>query len=220
MEITLEDIKLAQSGEGDKWVIGNEVLYQMCQKYPNHTDESEIIAKVWLIGRSYAAAVERRRQKDQDSLVRGDLFYEQCVAPALKEHELDNRMDTVKQYASIEEGAIVPILELHNYLLMKLEAITHDCKRSLASKYLHFHLPSLFFIYDRIAYSVLNKLLPHHKTSRKVQENYDVEYQPFFLKMLDLRDKIQREHQCVLGPRELDRLLRNLWYKYAKDEKR
>ena len=213
MKFTLEDVKRAQSDEDDKWKFGNDILYKLCHDQPKHNDDSVIIAKIWLIGRSYAAAVERRKRKNESSSPPGDRFYEQCVAPVLKDDQLDQKIDDLRQYISIED-AREPILELHNYLVTKLFEITHDHKRSLASKYLHFHLPSLFFIYDYNASWILNKLLPRHRTSRKVQENYDYEYQPFFLKMLDLRDKIHRDPKFgqILSPRELDRLLRNLWY--------
>jgi hypothetical protein len=64
---TLEDIKRAQSDEDDKWKFGNDILYQLCHDQPKHNDDSVIIAKIWLIGRSYAAAFERR--KDRKSVV-------------------------------------------------------------------------------------------------------------------------------------------------------
>ncbi len=216
MEITytLEDIKRAQSDKDDKWKFGNDRLYQLCHDQPKHEDDSIIIAKIWLIGRAYAAPVERRKRKGHASFIRGDPFYEQCVAPVLKESELDAKIDELSQYASIEEDAIVPILGLHQHLVVKLGEITHDLKHSLASKYLHFHLPPLFYIYDNNASQMLNKLLPRHTATRKVPGNYDAIYQAFFLKMLDLRDKIHDapEFGQVLTPRELDRLLRNLWY--------
>lgn len=47
------------------WDVGNSVLYDMCRKYPNHGKEDEIIAKVWLIGCSYSAAIERRRNRQE-----------------------------------------------------------------------------------------------------------------------------------------------------------
>ena len=42
------------------WDLGNKVLYDLCSSYPYHKTDEEIIAKIWLIGRSYAAAIERR----------------------------------------------------------------------------------------------------------------------------------------------------------------
>jgi hypothetical protein len=45
------------------WDIGNQVLYAMCAANRGHTRDDIIIGKVWLIGRTYAAAIERRRDK-------------------------------------------------------------------------------------------------------------------------------------------------------------
>jgi hypothetical protein len=54
------------------WDVGNQALYDLCRKHPGHTQPEVIIGKFWLIGRTYAAAVERRRQKDGYA---GDRFY-------------------------------------------------------------------------------------------------------------------------------------------------
>src|SRR5438477_314230 len=43
------------------WDVGNGVLYDLCAANPEHTRDDVIIAKIWLIGRTYAAAIERRR---------------------------------------------------------------------------------------------------------------------------------------------------------------
>ena len=43
------------------WKLGNDVLYKLCAMHPRHTEDAVIIGKFWLIGRSYAAAIERRR---------------------------------------------------------------------------------------------------------------------------------------------------------------
>ena len=41
------------------WNIGNGVLYDLCSRHPDHTNIGAVSAKCWLIGRSYAASVER-----------------------------------------------------------------------------------------------------------------------------------------------------------------
>lgn len=46
----------------DYWSFGNQILYDMCLKNPSHTNENVIIGKIWLIGRSYAAAIERIKE--------------------------------------------------------------------------------------------------------------------------------------------------------------
>jgi len=41
--------------------VGKDALYEMCRKHPRHNREDEVISKIWLIGRSHSAAIERRR---------------------------------------------------------------------------------------------------------------------------------------------------------------
>jgi hypothetical protein len=67
------------------WRVGNEVLYELCRTKPAHTDEAEVIAKIWLIGRCYAAAIERRKT----NLGENDNFYLNTVAPAVIEFPID-----------------------------------------------------------------------------------------------------------------------------------
>jgi hypothetical protein len=50
-----------------KWDFGNEILYSMCRQNPFHDKPEIVTAKVWLIGRSYAAAIERGRKKSKES---------------------------------------------------------------------------------------------------------------------------------------------------------
>lgn len=52
--------------ETTPWDLGNQVLYDVCRQNPDHTDEQAIIAKILLIGRTYAAAIERRGQNRID----------------------------------------------------------------------------------------------------------------------------------------------------------
>jgi len=58
-QITKEDIEAVRTPW--VWDLGNRILYDMCQSYPGHSKDDEIVAKIWLIGRSYAASIERRR---------------------------------------------------------------------------------------------------------------------------------------------------------------
>jgi hypothetical protein len=47
------------------WDFSNRVLYDLCRAYPAHNAESVVIAKMLLIGRTYSAAIERRKNKKQ-----------------------------------------------------------------------------------------------------------------------------------------------------------
>ena len=54
-----------------RWEYGNSVLYRMCEEEPEHKQIDVIVGKIWIIGRSYAAAIERRK----NAVVVGDDFY-------------------------------------------------------------------------------------------------------------------------------------------------
>ena len=79
----LIDTRIAQyqktKASSTRWKLANDTLYNLCNKYPLHTNADEIVAKMWLIGRSYAAAIERRTNADGFS---GDFYYD-AVAPEL-----------------------------------------------------------------------------------------------------------------------------------------
>ena len=60
MRLTAKMVEHALSDDADPWRIGNQVLYDLCSRYPMHKHPAEIVAKVWLIGRSYSASVERK----------------------------------------------------------------------------------------------------------------------------------------------------------------
>ena len=59
IEINRDEIKRVLNT--NKWDFGNKVLYNMCKKNLYHNDPDIIVGKVWIIERSYAAAIERRK---------------------------------------------------------------------------------------------------------------------------------------------------------------
>jgi hypothetical protein len=205
VNVTREQVETAL--QDDDWTLGNNVLYQLCETYPDHQQVNAVVAKIWLIGRAYAAAIERRKNQKGDAFIVSDLFYIEQVAPALINSNLDRYITDLRHYSDIDDQNLEIILRLHKHLVVILEAITHDNKRSLASKYLHFHLPNLFYIYDSRASNALLKYMPRYKTKRYLRGEFDAYYNSFFLKMLDFREWIQNSYGIALTPRQLDRLL-------------
>lgn len=127
--------RLRRCAEGSRWEIGNRVLYDLCEKYPTHTTEDEIIAKIWLIGRSYAAAIERRRNSDE---FEGDDFYAEVVGPRMRAAHIDNWLKPLKRIEQPTLENCAPVLSAHKRLTDLFREMTGIEKRSLASKYLHF----------------------------------------------------------------------------------
>lgn len=204
INITTEQL-LDLTSRGVIWDLGNEMLYKLCRDYPDHKSPEVIVAKVWLIGRSYAAAIERGREMRED----GDTFYESKVVPEIQASDLDKYLEQIKPFEDITDDNIPIILKTHKYLTDVFAKITGNDKRSLASKYLHFHRPSLFFLYDSRAARGAQILCPRFKPKITIKE-FDAKYAKFFLKLNYLRGKIQKEQKRLLQPRQIDNILINI----------
>ncbi len=188
--------------EPSVWATGNQILYDLCALYPDHIDLRQIIAKVWLIGRSYAASVERGKSDDRNA---GD-FYSEVVAPALRESTVDSDLAQIGGSSRIIDArASGHALATHQRLTRTFQQASGRANRSLASKYLHFHRPNFFPIYDSRANERVRQIVGGH-----VDRGFppgDSEYRPFLARALFFRDFIEREHGLRLTMRELDRVL-------------
>jgi hypothetical protein len=177
----------------------------LCKKNFTHKEESKVIAKIWLIGRSYPAAIERRKNAAGEN---SDDFYLDVVAPKIINSQIDNRLHSLKIASIDSESSIKEILEVHFFVTQLFNQISGLNKRSLASKYLHFHYPALFFIYDTRAVNGITKF--SHLIGRLRKNSYrnvDNEYRKFFNKCIKLRTHIYTEFEVKLTPRQLDNLL-------------
>jgi len=83
-----EDVNVECTEQSDRWAFPNRVLCDLYKRHPDHEHRDIVIAKVWLICKAYAAAVERRKPSS-GSLVANDPSYENYVAPA----SIDSRLD-------------------------------------------------------------------------------------------------------------------------------
>lgn len=187
------------------WDLGNETLYRLCENHFDHSSAEKIIAKTWLIGRSYSVSLERVREKKKIS----DNFYTDFVVPHFKNSELDNLLNTVKYLPCSVENSF-EILNVHNSLTKLINVFTEMNKRSFASKYLHFHLPVTFFIYDTRAVQALKKFVPALPDDLKGYSknfNFDKKYTDFYFRCLHLQKRIATEQKIILSPREIDNLL-------------
>jgi|SRR3989344_2221842 len=170
--------------------IGNGILYEMCKKYPYHNDPAEIVGKVWLIGRSYAVSLERNKKNKNVS----DDFYNEIVAPSFLDG-FDNLLLDVRKLNGLSKDNIPVIIETHkNVVDFIYKKITGDNKRSFASKYLHFHFPELFFIYDSRTASTINKVIHATGVEKKQYTKHiekikklDKNYAKFFVKCFYLQ---------------------------------
>ncbi len=191
------------------WDLGNKVLYDLCSRHPAHRTDEEIIAKVWLIGRSYAAAIERRKNKKDSS----DDFYEEIVAPRIRQSKIDEILAKLPQSPADPVQPVSAAITAHKKLMSIFQGLSDMDKRSLASKYLHFHRPDIFFIYDSRAQSAVSKLTPdtrytHNASISKSQR--DEWYYKFCMRVCWLHAEIRSRFSKSLSPRQLDKVLLNV----------
>jgi hypothetical protein len=190
------------------WDYGNQILYDICKKNFLHNRDKLILTKVLFIGRVYAAAIERRKNKKIEN-IDNNSFYIKKVLPAFKKSKLDHHLLHLKNI-KLNSETITEILEVHFYLMSELSKLTELDKRSFCSKYLHFHLPNLYFLYDNRSVKALRKY--KSRVSKDLNQipklkNVDKHYANFYCKCFELKIEIEKTHNTKLSPRQLDNIL-------------
>jgi hypothetical protein len=206
---------ILQAVKDDDFTFGNGILYDLCEKNKSHDQIPIVIAKVWLIGRSYAAAIERGRNNTDE--ISNDQFYRRAAEKIVK-NKIDKLLSILNGFTSVTSENILSILSVFNKVENLFSGIAERGRISLTSKYLHFHFPKLFYIYDTRAKQGISKINKGYRVSGDILNGeIDIEeYERFFLKCFDLQEAIKavhggalekKRHNKILTPRQLDRLL-------------
>lgn len=193
--------------ERTPWHFGNEILYDLCRKYPLHTEVDVVLAKILLIGRVYAAAIERRKSKVNEN----DDFYLSDVAPKIIKSPIDRWIEKAKDKKRSAVESLDTMIEIHAKTTQLFSKISGLEKRSLASKYLHFHVPGLFFIYDTRAVEGMRAVSHIVGRATPYSGAGDKEYRKFAGKCARLRSYCVSEFGINLQPRQVDNLLLALY---------
>lgn len=190
--------------------LGNDALYEFCKKNFKHDTPNKILAKTIIIGRTYAVSLDRGKNKTKTGRERkpdiNDDFYKKKIVPIFQDSNIDSELNEIKKAkksSDIERKA----LELHCLLMKRLNPINGQNKRSFCSKYLHFHLPNIFFLYDSRANYALNGLITKKLVSPVKDETVDAQYSEFYSKAIFLKEIIFILTRIDLNPRQLDNLL-------------
>jgi hypothetical protein len=175
---------------------GNVVLYKMCKEKPFHKNVDEVFSKLWIIGRSYSVAIERKAGKS---------FKIEEVAESLINSRIDELINVIKKIDRPTEENIQLVLRTHKYFIDILSKKINVDKRSLASKYLHFHSPNSVFLYDSRAKNSIRKKLRLIKRRFDISHQFDDEYESFSYRCIYYRDEIlESKLGGFVTPRKLD----------------
>ncbi len=201
----------------DIWKYANKVLYEMCSKSPKHEEKSVIAGKLLIIGRTYSAAFERRKTNDGRDT---ECFYTEAIQ--LEKWKNVDRWLRLCDKAKLKgrkellKEVILTHKKLVNLMSKSMKVNENDDggmdKTSLASKYLHFHRPDYFYIYDSRAKSAVGKCLEGRITEEDkcygdIKE-YDNEYALFVSKVEKVNCYLEEKREKEkLSPREMDNFL-------------
>ena len=215
-EVKYQDVERfgngGESGNDSRWKFGNDILYEMCRNYPEHKRADVIVGKLWLIGRAYAAAIERRKDPKEEKAT--DDFYFNVVANEMLKigEELDNRIGNLKKYDVISNDNLEEIVSTHKFLTDIFKSISGQYNRSLASKYLHFHVPNMFYIYDSRAIELAKKLIRLEKNDKKSKDLSlagDDQYIDLVKRLIFFQEYVKCQFGVTMTPRQIDSYLLN-----------
>lgn len=161
-----------------------------------------------LIGRAYSATAERGRSAGSTAGSSNDEFYVRDLPRALRASTLDSRLGALRTLRRITNENAFEVILTHAVLMAVLRDLTGLEKRSLASKYLHFHLPRLFFIFDGRAQRMMRLVSPVVRRRPDLPAlGGDPQYETFVASALALRGQLEGRFGVQLTPRRLDRVL-------------
>lgn len=173
---------------------GNQVLYDMCSERPLHIDRDTVYSKIWIIGRAYSATIERKAKSGFDVW---------DVVDALIESKIDSKISELNTIERPTNDNLEILLDAHNYLSEIFLKTTGLKKRSLASKYLHFHSPKSVFIFDSIANREVRKAVDIKRFT--IPKNFDIPYAEFCVRCIHYRDTaLEKNLGGLVTPRRLD----------------
>lgn len=168
-------------------------LYELCFMHRHHFSDDIVADKLRMLVRLCA---------DRGILVRD--FSPEYIAHRLGRAHVDRWFGGL---ATAEKLDVALLLEVHRHMLRLFEELGEIEARSLASKYLHFHFPELFYVYDsRVAAAAV--ILGEGECGFLALAEHDPAYGRFYACARKLTDKMTPLVGRRLSPRELDRVLR------------
>lgn len=155
---TQEELDAVIQAFDESWGAVDEVLYRACREHPLHNDRRAIMCKMVVVGRCYAAGIER------------------LVTPRKGEQAVDRIGDCLARHGAVIDGIIqgLPdpeapltpapmriVVRQHGRLtrLLARHLTKGRYPTSFVSKYLHFHRP-IVPIYDAYCLAGLTKAVP------------------------------------------------------------
>jgi hypothetical protein len=195
------------------WGTGNDWLYDLCERYPSHNKIDHVLAKIWLIGRAYAASAER----GVSGKGKGDEYLIQ-LSKRLIDNKIDKFLSGLPKGTANYSSYYQSVVKAHRDVELVF-ADKNKLKRvSLTSKYLHFHRPNLFPIYDSRVAQAITKVTPDYRhTKYPLPKEYEKSvYGKHCARYVWLLQKVTALNGEAITLRQLDNLLLEVYRKLCK----
>jgi hypothetical protein len=168
-------------------------LYELCFMHRHHLRDDIVADKLRMLVRLCA----------ERGIVMDD-FSPEYAAHRLGRADVDRWFGGL---ATAEKLDVALLLEVHKHMMRVFDDLGEVEARSLASKYLHFHFPELFFVFDsRVEAAAI--ALGEGECGYLALYEHDPVYGRYYACARKLVDKMAPLVGRRLSPRELDRVLR------------
>lgn len=191
MKMTREFIEDALSGA----VVDprTRALYELCFLHRHHFQDDVVADKLRMIVRVCA-----------EQGLKVDEFSPELVAHRLGQSGVDHWFGSLATAEHLEPSLA---FEVHKRVMDVLSDVPLEQARSLASKYLHYHFPDLFYIHD-VGLETAASALGEGECGYLARTEHDPVYGAFFACCRKLAEKLAPLSGHRLSPRELDLVLR------------
>jgi hypothetical protein len=189
------------------WSLLDDTIYRLCRENPDNLSRPSVFAKVFVIGRSYQAGVERKVRAPvapNNSIAQ--------VAECLLRHgrKLNEWIGSLS--GNIDAADLRAGIEVHGRILKLLAPVARKLRspRSFVSNYLHFHNAGVP-IYSSFADWNLKRLVPWDDALDLFNSSKaaDLEYDRHVKRFLGLCSII-RENELIVSVKRLDHYLASI----------
>ncbi|SFB35007.1 hypothetical protein SAMN03159488_03170 [Pseudomonas sp. NFIX10] len=192
------------------FIPANKALYNFVRENPSHTDHAQVASKALIIGRSLAASVERRTKDEEDGYEGSTGGFYSRLAKSICSSDVGLEASLLPVGERLAGSVCTAVNKVHSRLCEAISTVTNKDASSFASKYLHFHYPTLFPMVDSRAREALKWIadeegLVFAPTTAGMSKNYAT-YVSFYI---HVRSLFEEELGREISLRQMDNILLN-----------
>lgn len=183
-----------------RYALGRNALYALCGS-ARHDDPEATVSKLWLVGRSHSAALERTHVPQAER--KKEPYWR--AAEALRKLRVDEKLDAVRKRGESYDDAHVEAIDA--CVASVTDALSHvmgQRKLSLATKYLHFHAPALP-IFDSVSQAVYKSFIDQRGGG-------EGKYGTHVRRFVRVRDALNELGHAPATARAIDNFAMYWWY--------